>query len=627
MKKVSLLMFAIMLLCFGNVKAQDDVAVIVSDNFDGFTVGDKIAEKGNSWWTTWSKKPGSAEDGVVVELDGNKCAHMTYGVDQVLLLGAQQLGVYDLEFDILVPNGKSGYFNILHNFNGQNSTWAMQAYLHMTDDGGQNQSVVAGAGTVHAGGNSVASVACVYDEWMHFRLHIDTDADLAQYYYKSNPEAEEVLVYEWKWSLDSYGENTVGRKLDAMNFYPPLATSEYYLDNFELKKIGGDSAPEIVFEQESLEANIGQNDVTSVELDFENTGSSIAEFVAWVDYGTTTTGSETVNYINYDKEIGETSVLTGLMFDEPQVIEIAAMYPADTYGNSVAGTYIAGIEYPFSYSQYQTIGIEEGSDVIFRIYGQGLYGQPGEILAEKVLSYDDVLSAIQNNSWTFAEFDEPVALTGYNVWATVTFVQAVNSDDVAQLPFIFDGGEAVPYGDLFRLDNTGAFYKASEVFSQSYGNFHLRMICLGDPVVGGWATLDKAEGVMPIGASETITVDLSTIGLKKGETYKANIVFSTNIPENGTIEIPVSLYVWGENVEEFLSETYNIYPNPTTGLVMVEGENINYIAVYNSVGQLVKVVMNSDNTVDMSASENGVYFFNVVDNAGQSSVQRVVVAK
>jgi hypothetical protein len=29
----------------------------------------------------------------------------------------------------------------------------------------------------------------------------------------------------------------------------------------------------------------------------------------------------------------------------------------------------------------------------------------------------------------------------------------------------------------------------------------------------------------------------------------------------------------------------------------------------------------------MSAYENGVYFFNIVDNAGQSALQRVVVAK
>ena len=89
----------------------------------------------------------------------------------------------------------------------------------------------------------------------------------------------------------------------------------------------------------------------------------------------------------------------------------------------------------------------------------------------------------------------------------------------------------------------------------------------------------------------------------------------------------ITLKVDGENIAENVVETYNVYPNPTAAQVVVEGENIDYIAVYNSVGQLLNVVKNANNTVDMSAYENGVYFFNIVDNAGQSALQRVVVAK
>ena len=161
---------------------------------------------------------------------------------------------------------------------------------------------------------------------------------------------------------------------------------------------------------------------------------------------------------------------------------------------------------------------------------------------------------------------------------------------------------------------------------ESAGNFHIMALCLGDPVLGGWAELSKKDGVMEVGAKETIKVNFSSFGLEKGEKYEAKIVFQTNT-ELGTMELPVSLYVWGENVDEILSNTYSIYPNPTSAQVTVEGENINYIAVYNSVGQLVKVVKTQDNVVDMSAYDNGVYFFNIVDNAGQNSVQRVVVAK
>ena len=73
------------------------------------------------------------------------------------------------------------------------------------------------------------------------------------------------------------------------------------------------------------------------------------------------------------------------------------------------------------------------------------------------------------------------------------------------------------------------------------------------------------------------------------------------------------------------NNTYDIYPNPTTGLVTVKSGNVNYIVIYNSVGQRLRVVQ--DNAVDMGEFENGIYFFNIVDNAGSSSMQRVIVAR
>ena len=143
---------------------------------------------------------------------------------------------------------------------------------------------------------------------------------------------------------------------------------------------------------------------------------------------------------------------------------------------------------------------------------------------------------------------------------------------------------------------------------------------------GGWAELEKVDGVLPIGETGTINVNCTTFGLEAGKTYDAKIVFSVNNVDE-LFEVPLSLQIWGEGVEEVLNNAYNIYPNPTTGMVTVEGENIDYIAVYNSVGQLIKVVKTQENNVDMSACENGVYFFNVVDNEGENSIQRVVVAK
>lgn len=226
-----------------------DETVILDDNFQQYTVGNQLAVDantiGNNWWTTWLSNPGSSEDGVIAMLDDTKCAHLTYGNDQVLLLGDADNGIYELEFDIYVPEGKNGYFNVLHSFAGVDSKWAMQCYLNATHDGNNNTTPAAGHGTVHAGGNGVGDVPCVCDAWMHFRINVDTEMDWASLYYTA-PGEDEILVCEWQWSLDSYGANVINRNISAMNFFPPLdSSSEFYLDNITFKRIGDSYNPNI----------------------------------------------------------------------------------------------------------------------------------------------------------------------------------------------------------------------------------------------------------------------------------------------------------------------------------------------------------------------------------------------
>ena len=625
MKKYSLLMLVAMFLFMGNVRAQEEV-ILLEDDFSAYTVGNKIASEsnaaGNDWWTTWSNNPGGAEDGVIAEYEGNKCAYLESGNDQVLRLAGSQSGVYDLEFDILVPEGKSGYFNILHKFAGANSKWAMQAYLHITSDGGNSDYYNPGHGTVHAGSNGTADVACVFDQWMHFRLHVDTDADKAQYYYTVEG-GEEILVCEWQWSLDSFGDAVVDRVLDAMNFFPPMAESAYYLDNFKCTRIGGETAPELVFNPEAIDEEVPADDSKTITISIENEGTSIGDYSAWVDYGVGQGGSGNEQVISY--AIDPISSPSGLSWtaEEPVKFEVASLFPATAYGNSVMGTYITHAAYAFFEWQDAngnlTSILEPGTDLIFRIYGQGNNGNPGEVLAEKVISQSQVVY----NDYTMVEFDEPVALTGFDVYVALEMTAAVSGTAMN-----LDGsGQAVQgYGDLYRTNN-GAFLSITENAGTNYGNWCLFMLCQGTPVVGGYATLNKTNGSLAIGASDEVKVTLSTIGLTPNQTYEAAVKFVTNAPAQPIVNVPITLKVGGENIAENVVETYNVYPNPTTGAVTVEGDNINYIAVYNSVGQLVNVVKNVNNTVDMSAYENGVYFFNIVDNAGQSALQRVVVAK
>ncbi len=625
MKKVTLHLMMLAVFMFGtNVFAQTkDDEILISDSFEEYTVGNKIAEEavaaGHDYWTTWSGTLGGSEDGVVSDAfasEGTKSGYLTYGVDQVLLLGGYESGTYDIEFDILVPNGKNGYFNILHDFNGAGSTWAMQCYLHMTNDG-QNSTPDPGHGTVHAGGNAVADVPCVYDEWMHFRLHVDTDNDEASYYYTA-PGGQEQLLHTWQWSLDSFGNNVVGRKLDAIDFYPPenASTSEYYVDNIILTRIGGESAASLSFTPTEIDVEIEEDATTSVEITIENSGNSIGDWTAWVDFGEGS-GGTTQHMVNYDVEPSGNSSSLGFTGDNAILVEVGAMYPASVYGGDVMGTQITQAKYYLGPVPPNENGLQPGTPLVFRIYGQGLHGQPGDILAEKTVAAADIV-----DGWNEVTFDTPVNLTGYNVWATCEFTQAVEGH-----PMYLDGEAVIPYADMYRTNGGGTFMSLNENATDNYGNFHIGITCKGNPVVGTWASLSKPEGSMAAGATDNVSVNVNATNLNDGDEYDANIKFVTNDPEHPEVMIPLHLKVGDESITEMGNTSLRIYPNPTKTNVTIEGENINAIAIYNVSGKLIDIVKASGihTIIDMSQYGSGIYFFNMVDNNNKTSVQRVVV--
>lgn len=606
----------------GIVSGADD-QVLIDDDFEAYPLGGKIAQSaqaiGNDWWTTWTNAPGGNEDGVIAEAGGTQCGYISGSNDNVLLLGGQESGSYDLEFALYCEEGKYGYFNILHEFNGSGSTWAMQAYLNATNDGNSSTNYAPGHGTVHAGANGNGDIPAVVNEWMFIRVHVDCDADVAELFYRSETtQVEEISVVSWQWSLDSFGENTVGRKMDAMDFFAPHSTLGcYYLDNFRFTRIGQETHSTLEFNIDEIESYLEEDDADSYDITISNeNGTSIGDWTAWIDFGmsTVTTGN---GQINWDSEIGETSSLVGLNIDEPTLIEVGAIFAGQAYAGSAMGTKIVSAQYVV-FTGSAGVGIEPNTPLTLRVYGQGMYGQPGEVLAEKVIPYNSIVA----DEWTVATFDTPVDLTGYNVWVTAEFTQSVDGYAMS-----FDGGTNSGYGDYYRTNGGGAFHRCAETFSTDYGNFHIRINTTGTPVAANWANLSKPEGSIAIGDTDMVTVNVNSIGLSAGDEYSANIMFITNDPENPEVIIPLTLHVGEASVSETMENAYNVYPNPTTSMITVEGENINVISIYNAAGQLVNIVrVNGDNaTVDMSSFGTGVYFLNIVDGANNTSVQRVVV--
>ena len=587
--------------------------LLIFDPFEEYTVGNHIASEalaaGHSWWTTWSNNPGSSEDGLVADFDNTQCGHLVYNNDQVLLLGDQDNGNYELEFDILVPEGKNGYFNILHHFESGNNVYAMQCYLHMTNDG-SSSTPNPGHGTIHAGSNGTADVACVYDAWMHFRLSVNTDTDVAQYYYTA-PGEEETLVCEWQWSKDSYGNvNVSDRRLGAMDFWPPknAATSEFYLDNVSLRKIGGESAPHVVLDPLSIEMTMNPNDMDFLTVTINNEGNSIADWNGYIDFGQGEPGDQSASLGLHNGHSGSNIGSSG----GPYLREIGCVLRPSAYAGLAMGMQIDSLKY------YVGTSAQSGDGhYTFRIYENGSNNQPGELLAETTLESSAA------GAWIGAALDQPVFLTGQTVWATVELLQ-----DSARYPLSMDNGHYGEIQDGNWLSTEGGSWGHCYQENGFDGAWMITAVCSGTLVPGTWVTVDKTAGSLLGGQSEILTLIFSSINMEGGE-YNANLVIHTNEVAQPTLMVPLRLNVDVDDVvAEGSARQIAVYPNPASTTLVIKGENLQYVAVYNVTGQLVGVeklgAFENHVTLNMGS---GIYFFSIYDNEGNNTVQRVVVSK
>lgn len=79
-----------------------------------------------------------------------------------------------------------------------------------------------------------------------------------------------------------------------------------------------------------------------------------------------------------------------------------------------------------------------------------------------------------------------------------------------------------------------------------------------------------------------------------------------------------------EGVEENVASRYYIYPNPANDKIYVEGEDVEYVELYNAMGQLMVVVKGSEKTtIDVTSYGEGVYFVKVVGR--ETRTQKVVI--
>jgi predicted dienelactone hydrolase len=119
----------------------------------------------------------------------------------------------------------------------------------------------------------------------------------------------------------------------------------------------------------------------------------------------------------------------------------------------------------------------------------------------------------------------------------------------------------------------------------------------------------------PISSSNSVTIPITTNG-----NYVVEVTYANGCPKESA---PYT--VTGVGIERYEFNNFNVFPNPTKGLLTVKGANLKgkTIEIYSVVGQIVEhFVMEGETTLNLDKLQEGIYFVKI-----NGITKRVVLAK
>jgi len=187
-------------------------------DFENYIAGEQLACQDSINWTTWSLIPcNPVEDGYITTdyaFSGIKSFIILYNNDVVKRLGNQTSGVWNVEFDMMIPASEGGYFNLLSGFLPDPAEWAIEVFF---PDGG--------IATVNAGMVGATQFAFPNNTWFHVKIIVNLYSDIGELKVNNNS------ICVWQWTLGAHGYGGALR-LAAVDFFGNYPNNEMYVDNF-----------------------------------------------------------------------------------------------------------------------------------------------------------------------------------------------------------------------------------------------------------------------------------------------------------------------------------------------------------------------------------------------------------
>jgi hypothetical protein len=593
---------------------------VTCDDFDGYQLGTLDGQ--GTIWNSWTGSSGLEDTEVSDDFAFSGSYSMkvhesgTNGTSDIVTAFGEgdTTGIFEVSFAFLQPSGYGGYFNIMHDYDGSNSVWALEVYMD-----GNN-----GVGTVYQGTTTLGTFSFTPGNWTPVNIVVDLD----------NDEAELIVNglsnMTWQWSGGNSG--SVYKQIDACNMYsaaPSGLTALTYFDDVCV----GDFAPNCVINTAPtvLDITVDCND----EGTFTGSAGTTGNFVIWTD--------------SLGNFIGTGSSLTvGPLTEDLSV-------------NALEATTLGGQLH---------IGMEEGTTTngAYNLFTSGMYFtvyrsvrwdsvtvDADGALEMQVVVYTDEPTA--GGVELFRSAETPIAGAGvYQIPVDLilqpgTYYVNVERTSGSGNLFRTSDGATYPYviPNLMTIDSVNAInqFRWYYIF-----DWVINEVCIGtDPTMATAVVLPTADAQAVVnttpptptemvvnfdgsgsnGTNHTWTIDGQTYtGATAQHTFTANGTYSyllTVEDECGNIDTySADVIVAGIGIEDLTGYGFDVYPNPNNGVFELSFNSVMEqaidIRILNTMGQIVfEETLDGfsgeyNNTIDISREAVGVYTLQVITEEG-----------